>query len=176
MLRRPSHLVEEYLADHETVIFDAAPDLRAWLSFQWPEMFIVCVAVVIMFIADDPRVTMIGLIGEFVIVAWIAWGFANRAFTRYVLTEYRALRTSGVLRRDYEWISWKKVTDVSVQRSLSDRWFGTATIRIHSANDHSEFKAMTDVPNPRVFAELIVEMVNAGHGAVPLPGELPVNR
>ena len=77
-----------------------------------------------------------------------------------MLTDHRALRVSGVLRRDYEWISWKKVTDVSVHRSLFDRWFGTATIQIQSANEMSKFKAMDDVPNPVSFAETIVDLVN----------------
>lgn len=157
---RPAELAEQYLTDDELIYFDEAPDLRAWIWTQWLDLTVAAVVVVIMFAAQDARVTLLGLLGEIWLIATLAWRLTDKAYTRYVLTDHRALRVSGVLRRDYEWISWKKVTDVSVHRSLLDRWFGTATIQIQSANEMSKFKAMDDVPNPVSFAETIVDLVN----------------
>lgn len=160
LVTRPRELAEQYLTDDELIYFDEAPDLRAWIWTQWFDLIIVAVVVVIMFAAQDARVTALGLIGEIGLIGSLAWRLAEQSYTRYVLTDHRALRVSGVLRRDYEWISWKKVTDVSVHRSLVDRWFGTATIQIQSANETSKFKEMADVPNPVSFAETIVDLVN----------------
>jgi len=158
----PGELAETYLTDDELIYFDEAPDLRAWIWTQWLEIAVMVVVVGIMFAARDSNVTIVGLLGEIWILGLIGWRLADQVYTRYVLTDQRALRVSGILRRDYEWISWKKVTDVSVHRSLFDRWFGTATIQIQSANEMSKFKAMDDVPNPVSFAETIVDLV---HGA-----------
>ena len=157
---RPGELAQQYLTDDELIYFDQAPDLRAWIWTQWLDLTVAVVVVGIMLAASDSRVTVLGLIGEIWLLGTLAWRLTDQAYTRYVLTDHRALRVSGVLRRDYEWISWKKVTDVSVHRSLLDRWFGTATIQIQSANELSKFKEMADVPNPVSFAETIVDLVN----------------
>lgn len=163
---RPSDLVARYLNEDEAVIFDEAPDLRSWVWTQWLELTVMVSLVVIIVVARDPMVTTLGFVMELALLAVIGWRYLDHTYTRYVLTDHRALRVSGVFRRDYEWISWKKVTDVSVHRNLTDRWLGTATIRIQSANEKSGFKEMADVPNPSVFAEAILELVNSGNGPV----------
>ncbi len=155
----PDQLALTYVTDDETIYFDEAPDLRAWVWTQWLDITVAIVVVVIMFAARDARVTLFGFLGELVLFLQLAWRLADQAYTRYVLTDQRALRVSGVLHRDYEWISWKKVTDISVHRSLWDRWFGTATIHIQSANEMSQFKEMADVPDPIFFAETIADLV-----------------
>lgn len=163
---RPSDLVARYLNDDEAVIFDEAPDLRSWVWTQWLEIVVMCTIVVIMVVAQDSMVTALGFVMQVGLLSVIGWRYLDHNYTRYVLTDHRALRVSGVFRRDYEWISWKKVTDVSVHRTITDRWLGTATIRIQSANEKSGFKEMADVPNPAVFAEAILELVNSGNGPV----------
>ncbi len=170
MITRPHHLIDQYLADDEEVIFNQAPDLRAWLMFQWPDFVVVLIVFVIIIWAWNVQVAMIGFIGELAILGSVMWRLVNKAYTRYVLTTSRAIRLSGVFRRDHEWISWKKITDVSVHRSIFDRWFGTATIKIQSANETSSFKAMVDVPNPIAFADTIVDYVNANGPPFPASG------
>lgn len=170
---RPGELVDEYLHDNERVIYDEAPQWQAWVWTQWFDLLVAVVVVLIMVMAQDAMVVAIGFVGEVALLGLVGWRYLEHIYTRYVLTDYRALRLSGVLRRDHEWISWKKVTDVSVHRSISDRWFGTATIRIQSANEMSGFKAMTDVPQPLMFAQTIVDLVNATTGPVTLPKDAP---
>ena len=154
----PGQLAARYVADHEKIELEQAPDLRVWVLTHSLDLVVALVVVVIMLAADDPLVSTLGSLGLAVITVSFLWRLLQQAFTRYVLTDYRAIRISGVLRRDYEWISWRKVTDVSVQRSFFDRCFGTATIDIQSANEASGFKEMTDVPNPTDFEERIVEL------------------
>ena len=72
----------------------------------------------------------------------------------------------GVLTDRLEWMSWKKVTDVSVHRSLADRFNHTATIKVQSANEASGFKAMKGVRDPRDFAQTIADLVNEAHGPI----------
>lgn len=170
-ITRPGELVDEYLHDNERVIYDEAPQWQAWVWTQWFDLLVVVVVVLIMVMSGDPLVLLLGFVGEVVLLGFVVWRYLEHIYTRYVLTDYRVLRLSGVFRRDHEWISWKKVTDVSVHRSISDRWFGTATIRIQSANEMSGFKAMTDVPQPLLFAQTIVDLVNASTGPVDLPSD-----
>lgn len=169
MITRPSHLVEKYLHEDEQVIFDEAPDLRAWAFSQFLDMAVVAALVVIMLMAQDSRVTTWGLLMEIGVLGAFGWRLLGHNYTRYVLTDFRAIRLSGVLRRDHEWISWRKVTDVSVHRTFADRLFGTATIRIQSANEASAFQEMGDVPNPIFFADSIVAMVNSEQAKPPPP-------
>jgi len=89
-----------------------------------------------------------------------------RTHTRYVLTNYRAIRVSGWLRRNVEWLTWSKVTDVSVRRTIFDRLFGTATVKIMSANEQSGFKAMSDLSHPKVFVGWVTDLVSAKQGPV----------
>lgn len=155
----PDELAWTYVTDEEEIYFDRSPDLAAWIWTQWAEIMAMVLLVFIMLISGDSRVVWTGLVFELAIFAVVLVRMIGQIYTRYVLTDHRALRVSGVLRRDYEWISWRKVTDVSVRRSVFDRWFGTATIQIQSANEMSNFKEMTDVPEPIAFAEMIAEMV-----------------
>ncbi len=147
-------------------MFDGAPDMKAWLFEQWLDYLIAAVCLVVVAMADNSTLQLTAFAGCVVVVASFVARVLNRAYTRYVLTDYRVIRACGVLRRDHEWIAWRKVTDVSVQRSMSDRLFGTATVQIHSANEASGFKEMTDVPRPVEFAEMIVELVNGHQGSV----------
>lgn len=103
-----------------------------------------------------------------VLVAAVAWRILDAWYTRYVLTDFRVMRTSGVLDRNVEFIPWRKVTDVSLRRSFWQRLVGASTIRIESANEASQFRAMTDVRNPRDFFVKLQEVMAAFAGHVEL--------
>ena len=166
MLTRPEDLVNAYLTPDELVVFAEKPDLKAWLLDQALEYLIMAAVLWIAVATPSSLVAWLGLAVLAGLTTSLVWRFLDRMYTRYVLTDHRVIRVSGVLQRDHEWISWKKVTDISVHRSVFDRMVGTATIRIQSANEMSGFKAMTDVPRPLLFAETVVELVNRTNGAV----------
>jgi len=157
-------VVHGYLAHDEHVVWDERPDLRSWMLEQVLDVVVMVVVAVIAILAPNAAVTTLASLAVVGLSAALFWRFMDRRYTRYVLTDRRVIRVSGVLRRDHEWISWVKVTDVSVKRSFVDRLVGTATIRIQSANEMSGFAAMTDVPQPAAFAQTIATLVTKARG------------
>ncbi len=153
--------VRSSLASDEEVIHEQSPDTRVWLLGKFPELIVVAVCAFIAGSAASVQVTTVAVVGIVVVAVGIASGYLERRSTRYVITQYRVIRFSGVMRRDHEWMQWKKVTDVSMRRSIIDRLGRTATIKIQSANEASGFKEMTDLANPMQFAQIVVDLVNA---------------
>ena len=138
----------------------------AWARGQWTEFLVLAVSFWFIVAAPDAFIR----VGALAIILVVLIELACRAtviwHTRYVLTTHRAMRLSGVLHLDCEWMTWSKVTDVHIERSIADRIFGTATIHVQSANEKSAFKSMYDVPDPRRFADVVTEMVNRRQGPV----------
>jgi uncharacterized membrane protein YdbT with pleckstrin-like domain len=89
---------------------------------------------------------------------------AQAWYTRYALTDFRVVRSWGILSRRMAWIPWSKVTDVSLAQSMAGRILGYATVRIESANEASGFKEITDLRDPHRFHRLIAEIVEAKQG------------
>ena len=110
--------------------------------------------------SGSQRVVLLGFLGEVGIMCSLTWNFLAHKYTRYVLTDHRALHLSGVLRRTTSGSRGRRSPTCRCTARLSDRWFGTATIRIQSANEFSGFKQMTDVPNPIAFARVIEQRVS----------------
>lgn len=161
------------MAGNEAVIWNVKPHLPSWVLEQSLDLVVILVALGFALFTDGAT-SMIAVVAMLGLTGSLLWRFEERRYTRYVLTTHRVIRVSGVMRRDHEWISWSKVTDVSVKRSFFDRLVGTATIVIQSANEMSGFRAMTDVPRPLEFAEMIADQVNATrerglHPATPKP-------
>lgn len=158
----PDHRVERSLGDHEQLYVSIRPDMRAWLIDQWLHVASILVCLVVIAAADSGTIRLLGLLAVVGLTGALVIAGLRVSWTRYVITSHRAMRFSGVLRVDQEYLTWSKVTDVSVERSLADRLTGTATIRIHTASEKSSFKAMRDVGDPLAFADWITRMVTAG--------------
>lgn len=166
LLAHPTDLVDRILVQDETIVFEDSPDLKVWLASQWLDISMILVTVGVMVIADLGVIRMIGALAVLVMIATLGWRMADHFYTRFVLTDHRAIRVSGVVRRDYEWMTWSKVTDVSVHRSMADRCFGTATIKIQSANEASGFAAMSNLSHPVEFADHVAGLVRKRQGSV----------
>lgn len=162
----PDARIAASLVDGERVVVARRPDLGAWLFDQWLHVVAVAVCLWVAATAASPGLAWAGAGAAVALGAYLAARLWAVSWTRYVLTTHRAMRVSGVLRHDQEYMTWSKVTEVSVERSLGDRLTRTATIRIHSANEHSSFKAMQDVARPLELAEWITRMVSRRQGAV----------
>jgi len=94
-------------------------------------------------------------------------------YTRYALTDFRLIRSWGVVKRQLAWIPWSKVTDVLLTQTLAGRILGYATVRIESANEASGFKAVTDLRDPHRFHRVVTEMVQAKQGKTVPPWMKP---
>lgn len=72
------------------------------------------------------------------ILKWLA--------TRYVITNRRVLMRDGVLSRNGRDIPLTRINDVSFQRSIIERFFGSGTLTIESAGERGQV-ALRDVPH-----------------------------
>jgi len=162
----PDRFVDDFLLPGERAIFRSPPEMLPWVLSQVVDYAIIVLLVWMLAATDSDWVALLALIGVVVVVAQLTWRALDVWYTRYVLTTHRALRVSGILRTDCEWMAWSKVTDVSIRRSVPDYMFQTATIEIRNANEMSRFRAMADVPRPLEFAETITRLVQARQGGV----------
>lgn len=161
----PERIVSDLLLPDEKVYEMAAPDWSVVAFDQAP-------LAVLGLLASLLTASMLGAVPALllllVLLAALTWRVLDAWHTRYVLTDFRVLRTSGVLDRNVEFIPWRKVTDVSLRRSFWQRLVGASTIRIESANEASQFRAMTDVRDPKEFFRVLQEVMAAFSGHVEL--------
>lgn len=162
----PDDVVRSYLRPGERVVLAEARSRRAWLvDHAWQPVVAILVFAVCASSGSDPLL-VVGLVVLVVVGSLLAVQGTRAWFTRYVLTDLRVLRVSGVLDRRAEFIPWAKVTDVGFSETFFQHLMGTATIRIESANERSGFRSMHDVVDPHRFYQQLVEMVDLRHGRV----------
>jgi membrane protein YdbS with pleckstrin-like domain len=177
ILPTPDEVLQSYLTHDEVFILVDEPATSAFLLEATNEiLIIVVIALVTGFAVGNGGGSIAALLGLIVIgvVATIlivrrlqAW------YTRYALTDFRLIRSWGVLKRQLAWIPWSKVTDVLLVQTLAGRILGYATVRIESANEASGFKAVTDLRDPHRFHRVVTEMVQAKQGKTVPPWMKP---
>jgi hypothetical protein len=162
----PDDVVASYLRPGEQLVLEEKRSRRAWLlDHVWILGLGVLGCAVLASTGSDSMITL-GLLVLGGVCAYLAVQGTRAWFTRYVITDLRVLRVSGVLSRNAEFIPWSKVTDVAFSVSFGQHLVGSATIRIESANERSGFRAMTDVMQPNRFYQELVRMVDLKHGRV----------
>lgn len=177
VLPTPDEVLQSYLTHDEIFILVDEPATSAFLLEASNEiLIIVVIALVTGFavgqgggaIAAALGLLVIGVVSGILIVQRL-----QRWYTRYALTDFRLIRSWGVLNRKMAWIPWSKVTDVSLTQTLAGRILGYATVRIESANEASGFKAVTDLRDPHRFHRVVTEMVQAKQGKTVPPWMKP---
>ena len=168
LLPTPDQIVRSYLATDETIILIDQPSNNAFLVEASKELILVGI-VMLLTVAwigggGDATVAAVGLILLDLLVLYLVIKRLRFWYTRYVLTDFRVIRSWGVLTRQTAWIPWSKVTDISMRQSLLGRLLGYATVRIESANEDSGFKEITDLRHPQRFHRYVAEMVEAKQG------------
>ncbi|HEV8624512.1 MAG TPA: PH domain-containing protein [Acidimicrobiia bacterium] len=141
-------------------------------------LIIVVIALVTGFAVGQGGGTFAALLGLMVISVISSILVVRRLqawYTRYALTDFRLIRSWGVVKRQLAWIPWSKVTDVLLVQTLAGRILGYATVRIESANEASGFKAVTDLRDPHRFHRVVTEMVQAKQGKTVPPWMKPDN-
>lgn len=161
----PERIVSDLLLEDEKVYEMASPD---WWVVTLDQAPLAVAGVLVAMLSASLVGAGPALLLLMLLIAVLAWRALDAWHTRYVLTDFRVLRTSGVLDRNVEFIPWRKVTDVSLKRSFWQRMVGASTIRIESANEASQFRAMTDVRNPKEFFRMLQEVMAAFSGHVEL--------
>jgi membrane protein YdbS with pleckstrin-like domain len=177
ILPTPDEVLQSYLTHDEVFILVDEPATSAFLLEASNEiLIIVVIALVTGFVVGNGGgaiaallgLIIIGIVSSVLIVRRLqAW------YTRYALTDFRLIRSWGVLKRQLAWIPWSKVTDVLLVQTLAGRILGYATVRIESANEMSGFKAVTDLRDPHRFHRVVTEMVQAKQGKTVPPWMKP---
>ncbi len=168
LLPPPDDILRGYLIGDEQLILVDEPSTGAFLvDASHQILLMVGVALLTGFVAGRSGANLVSLAGFLVVDVLAIMLVIRRAqawYTRYALTDFRVIRSWGILHRRMAWIPWSKVTDVSLHQSLAGRVLGYATVRIESANEASGFKEITDLRDPHRFHRLIAEIVEAKQG------------
>jgi membrane protein YdbS with pleckstrin-like domain len=179
ILPTPDEVLQSYLTHDEVFILVDEPATSAFLLEASNEiLIIVVIALVTGFAVGNGGGTIAALLGLIVIGVVSSILIVRRLqawYTRYALTDFRLIRSWGVLKRQLAWIPWSKVTDVLLVQTLAGRILGYATVRIESANEASGFKTVTDLRDPHRFHRVVTEMVQAKQGKTVPPWMKPDN-
>src|SRR5581483_9696284 len=177
ILPTPDEVLQSYLTHDEVFILVDEPATSAFLLEASNEiLIIVAIALVTGFAVGNGGGTIAALLGTMVIAVVATVLVVRRLqawYTRYALTDFRLIRSWGVLKRQLAWIPWSKVTDVLLIQTVAGRILGYATVRIESANEASGFKAVTDLRDPHRFHRVVTEMVQAKQGKTVPPWMKP---
>lgn len=168
LLPPPDDILRGYMIGDEQLILVDEPSTGAFLvDASHQILLMVAVALLTGFVAGRSGANLISMAG-FLVVDVLAISLVVRRaqawYTRYALTDFRVIRSWGILCRRMAWIPWSKVTDVSLHQSMAGRVLRYATVRIESANEASGFKEITDLRDPHRFHRLIAEIVEAKQG------------
>jgi uncharacterized membrane protein YdbT with pleckstrin-like domain len=168
LLPPPDDILRGYLIGDEQLILVDEPSTGAFLVDAAHQILLmVGVALLTGFVAGRSGANLFSVAGFLVVDVLAIMLVVRRAqawYTRYALTDFRVVRSWGILSRRMAWIPWSKVTDVSLAQSMAGRILGYATVRIESANEASGFKEITDLRDPHRFHRLIAEIVEAKQG------------
>jgi uncharacterized membrane protein YdbT with pleckstrin-like domain len=168
LLPAPDDILRGYLIGDEQLILVDEPSTGAFLVDAAHQILLmVGVALLTGFVAGRSGANLFSVAGFLVVDVLAIMLVVRRAqawYTRYALTDFRVVRSWGILSRRMAWIPWSKVTDVSLAQSMAGRILGYATVRIESANEASGFKEITDLRDPHRFHRLIAEIVEAKQG------------
>jgi hypothetical protein len=179
VLPTPDEVLQSYLTHDEIFILVDEPATSAFLLEASNEiLIIVVIALVTGFAVGQGGGTFAAILGLMVMSVITGILVVRRLqawYTRYALTDFRLIRSWGVVKRQLAWIPWSKVTDVLLVQTLAGRILGYATVRIESANEASGFKAVTDLRDPHRFHRVVTEMVQAKQGKTVPPWMKPDN-
>lgn len=174
LLPTPDEVLEGYLTGDERFLLVDEPSTNAFMVGAANEIgLIVAIAVATGFLVGKGAGPVLGLLGFMAVIAIATVLVVQRLqawYTRYALTDFRVIRSWGVVSRQMAWIPWSKVTDVSVHQTAAGRLLGYATVRIESANEASGFKEIKDLRDPHRFHRFIAEIVEEKQGKYTPPG------
>ncbi len=160
----PETIAAAYLLDDEIVKLEETRSVRGFLMSQLPLTMAVAFGFVLIALLRVEVLTAVACLGLAVFAGVIGIRALKASFTRYVVTDMRVLRVSGVFNRQAEFIPWGKVTDITRRESLAQWVARTATICIESANERSGFRTIDDVDDPDEFYRTVVRMVDLKQG------------
>ncbi len=167
VLPLPDEVIDQYLGNGERMIHNDHPSFRSFMV-QNTLLFAAFLVVAVLFLGISYNGSLVAagfllLVLCVVLLVLVLKRLGDR-YTSYVVTDTRIMRISGVISRRAHSIPWVRVTDLTIEQSLSGRLFGYATLHIESANEDSGLRDLDGVSDPMQFNQFVVDMVVAKQG------------
>lgn len=168
VLPLPDEVIDQYLGNGERMIHNDHPSFRSFVV-QNTLLFVGFLIVAVLFLGITFNGSLVAagfllLVLCIVLLVLVLKRLGDR-YTSYVVTDTRIMRISGVISRRAHSIPWVRVTDLTIEQSLSGRLFGYATLHIESANEDSGLRDLDGVSDPMQFNQYVVDMVVAKQGS-----------
>ena len=100
----------------------------------------------------------IAVAAALLVLRLVVWPFAQWLAETLTLTDRRLAYRDGVLRRAGRDIPVQRVAEVSSERSVSDRVFGSGTLVVATAGETGQF-VFDDIPHVREFETALSELL-----------------
>ncbi|HEX5944985.1 MAG TPA: PH domain-containing protein [Acidimicrobiales bacterium] len=167
VLPLPDEVIDQYLGNGERMIHNDHPSFRSFMV-QNTLLFAGFLIVAVLFLGITFSGSLLAaafllLVLCVVLLVLVLKRLGDR-YTSYVVTDTRIMRISGVISRRAHSIPWVRVTDLTIEQSLTGRLFGYATLHIESANEDSGLRDLDGVSDPMQFNQFVVDMVVAKQG------------
>lgn len=168
VLPLPDEVIDQYLGSGERMIHNDHPSFRSFVV-QNTLLFIGFLVISVLFLGITFNGSFLAaafllLVLCLVLLVLVLKRLGDR-YTSYVVTDTRIMRISGIISRRAHSIPWVRVTDLSIEQTLSGRLFGYATLHIESANEDSGLRDLDGVSDPMQFNQYVVDMVVAKQGS-----------
>jgi membrane protein YdbS with pleckstrin-like domain len=167
VLPLPDEVIDQYLGHGERMIHNDHPSFRSFMV-ENTLLFVGFLVVGVLFLGISFSGSLVAagfllLVLCVVLLVLVLKRLGDR-YTSYVVTDTRIMRISGVISRRVHSIPWVRVTDLTIEQSLTGRLFGYATLHIESANEDSGLRDLEGVSDPMQFNQFVVDMVVAKQG------------
>jgi membrane protein YdbS with pleckstrin-like domain len=163
----PDEVIHEFLGSGEEVLLSDHPSFRSFVV-ENTLLFIGFFAVGIAFLGitfnGSTMASGLLLLGLAIVLLVLLFRRLAERYTSYVVTDARIMRIKGIVSRRAHSIPWVRVTDLTIDQSLTGRLFGYATLHIESANEDSGLRDLEGVSDPMRFNQFVVDMVVAKQG------------
>lgn len=169
VLPLPDEVIDQYLGNGERMIHNDHPSFRSFMvqnTLLFAGFLIVAVLFLGITFSGSLLVAAFLLLVLCVVLLVLVLKRLGDRYTSYVVTDTRIMRISGVISRRAHSIPWVRVTDLTIEQSLSGRLFGYATLHIESANEDSGLRDLDGVSDPMQFNQFVVDMVVAKQGTI----------
>lgn len=86
--------------------------------------------------------------------------FYLRRSRMYALTDKRVISISGWLNKSKNYIDYVKITDISINQKMLDRWLGTGALLINTAGGPNHEIVMSPIANPKEIKDIIHKLMS----------------
>ena len=102
-------------------------------------------------------VVSLAVLAWLVVLGWVGWRLADWHFDRFILTNKRVMKVSGIITRKVAMMPLLRVTDMKYEQSPLGRILNYGTFVIESAGQDQALREVPHLPNPNELYLRVVE-------------------